>query len=100
MRYPVVRIDCADPMDRSEWIPLSKVEKIKINLDGTDYVLASGNWEVCYEGCFNISDYFSEEFADTPQTERTRNNCGRDKAMCLYCEERSEWTPQTDCGWK
>ena len=63
MRYPVVRIDCADPMDRSEWIPLSKVEKIKINLDGTDYVLASGNWEVCYEGCFNISDYFSEEFA-------------------------------------
>ena len=71
MRYPVVRIDCADPMDRSEWIPLSKVEKIKINLDGTDYVLASGNWEVCYEGCFNISDYFSEEFADTPQTEQT-----------------------------
>ena len=40
------------------------------------------------------------EQADTPQTERTCNNCGRDKAMCLYCEERNKWTPQTDCCWK
>ena len=63
-----------------------------------------------------------QQKTDTPQTERACNNCGRDKAMCLYCEERSEWTPQTaqkiaefqklcgikidpdrmniDCGWK
>lgn len=82
--FPVVRIDCGDPMDRSEWIPLSKVEKIKINLDGTDYILANGVWETCYEGYFNISDYFDEELMEAEQTEPATEDC----------------STVTDCSWK
>lgn len=71
MKFPVVRVECGDPIDRSEWIPLSKVEKISINLDGTDHVMLNGEWEICYDGVFGISDYFSLCFDEDEQTERS-----------------------------
>ena len=39
--------------------------------------------------------------ADTPQTDKTCDNCGTPRDKCVYCiEEDRMWTPQTDCGWK
>ena len=38
--------------------------------------------------------------ADTPQTDKTCDNCGTPRDKCVYCiEEDRMWTPQTDCGW-
>ena len=35
--------------------------------------------------------------ADTPQTEKTCDNCGTPRDKCVYCiEEDRMWTPQTD----
>jgi hypothetical protein len=32
--------------------------------------------------------------ADTPQTEKTCDNCGQDRRLCQYCiEEDRMWTP-------
>ena len=51
---------------------------------------------ICLKKC-PLSKWIAEDvYLITPQTEKTCNNCGRDKAMCLYCEERNEWIPQTE----
>ena len=73
------------------------------NGDGCTLGVKREHDECFYEFVSNVDEYgfnCDPREADTPQTERTCNNCGHDKAMCLYCEERSEWTPQTDCPWK
>ena len=37
------------------------------------------------------------EIADTPQTEKTCDNCGTPRDKCVYCiEEDRMWTPQTE----
>ena len=51
----VVRIHSGDSMDRSKFIPLSKVDMIMLNDDGTDYVRSNGEDYICFEGCFRIT---------------------------------------------
>lgn len=57
----VTRIACDDPMDRSEFIPLMKVDYIALNADGHDWVLSNGNRYVCYNGEFRVSEWKGEE---------------------------------------
>lgn len=52
----VTRIACDDPMDRSEFIPLTKVDRIVLNADGDDMVLSGGHLYVCYNGEFRVSE--------------------------------------------
>ena len=56
-------------------------------------------YDLCKHCILDIKRFINQGRADQkdePQTERDCNNCGRDKAMCLYCEERNEWIPQTE----
>ena len=51
---------------------------------------------ICLKKC-PLSKWIAEDvYLIIPQMEKTCNNCGHDKAMCLYCEERNKWTPQTE----
>ena len=48
-----------------------------------------------------LEELTATDTADTPQTEKTCDNCGTPRDKCVYCiEEDRMWTPQTDCGWK
>lgn len=48
----LVRIHCEDEIDRVEYIPFNKVERICINADGSDYVFMGGEAYLCYNGNF------------------------------------------------
>lgn len=50
--------------------------------------------EMC-EGCCEWDSHYEPK--DEPQTERTCDNCGTPKHLCIYCiKEDRMWTPQTE----
>lgn len=38
MEKAFVEVNCGDPIDRSQYIPMDKVKRIEINLDGHDTI--------------------------------------------------------------
>lgn len=53
-----VREECEDSIDRSWLIPLGRVEdeEINLNADGSDTIMANGEYYICFDGMFQISD--------------------------------------------
>lgn len=69
---------------------ISELETIK-----RVYANMRKEYKPCVEALQMAVDLLKQ--ADTPQTERTCENCGTPRDKCVYCiEEDRMWTPQTD----
>lgn len=56
VKVKAVRVECEDRYDRSMFIPLVRVEEINLNVDGIDTIRANGEYYICFNGMFQVSD--------------------------------------------
>lgn len=78
-----MNIACDNVFVTDGWICLYKDEKLVASFD----MVTINGWVLI------------DSTADTPQTEKTCDNCGTPRDKCVYCiEEDRMWTPQTDCA--